>query len=95
MENRGETKEKRLKVNNAWIFFLLFTFSDVANKSCTVHFSGKTLMMTTLKCEELIEVSLGSLPSASFGAVLQAVTAETPITDQVPLGWRLTVTSKF
>lgn len=52
-------------------------------------------MMTTLKCEELIEFSLGSLPSASFGAVLQAVTAETPITDQVPLGWLLTVTSKL
>lgn len=52
-------------------------------------------MMTTLKCEELIEFSPGSLPSASFGAVLQAVTAETPITDQVPLGWLLTVTSKL
>ena len=52
-------------------------------------------MMTTLKCEELIEFSLGSLPSASFGAVLQAVTAETPITDQVPLDWLLTVTSKL
>lgn len=52
-------------------------------------------MMTTHKCEELIEFSLGSLPGASFGAVLEAVAEETPITDQVPLGWLLTVTSTF
>ena len=52
-------------------------------------------MMTTLKFEVLIEFSLRSFPSASFGALQQAVTVETPITDQVPLGWLLTVTSKL
>lgn len=41
----------------------------------------KKIMMTTLKCEELIKFSL---PGASFDAVLQATAAETPITDSVP-----------
>lgn len=35
-------------------------------------------MMTTLKCEELIAFSL---PGVSFGAVLKATAAETPITE--------------
>lgn len=52
------------------VFSYFCLFKGVANKSHTVHYSGKIIMMTTLKCEELIEFSLGSLPSASFGAVL-------------------------
>lgn len=48
-------------------------------------------MMTALK---RMEFSLRCLPSASFGAALSAATAETPITDQVPADWLLTVTSK-
>lgn len=83
------------KPNNACIYLLFAFLKPLPRSSVLFTTVEKNLMMTTLKCEELIEFSLGSLPSASFGAVLQAVTAETPITDQVPLDWLLTVTSKL
>lgn len=58
------------KPNNACIYLLFAYLKPLPRSSVLFTTVEKNLMMTTLKCEELIEFSLGSLPSASFGAVL-------------------------
>lgn len=62
------------KYTQKWTMLVFFSYfypsEGFANNLCTVQYSGKFLMKTTLKCEELIEFSLSSLSSASLGAVL-------------------------
>lgn len=71
------------------MFFLHFPFFSPLQGGCWGR-SGKITLMTVLRCWWLAEISV---PGASFGAAQDAAAAETPITDQVPADWLLTVTS--
>lgn len=58
----------------------LMLFWDAVNKCCSTSCGGKSLMMTIVNAEQLIEFPLGNLPRESLKAVLKAVTVETSIT---------------
>jgi len=58
----------------------LVLFWDAVNKCCSTSCGGKSLMMTIVNAEQLIEFPPGNLPRESLKAVLKAVTVETSIT---------------